>query len=138
MADPPRIKITDFELRRDMLPLALAAGAATLAAAARMWDAFVPSVGLFVILGSNVVRRAEWRGRKLPTLLTKRSVFREGLAALPHDVVTLVTVAVVFPVSSLITAMLFGTIWAWIGVGLSFVIALGAVAVSTIAVRHRT
>ena len=134
---PPEIRIRDFDSRRDLLPLAFAGAAIGLAAIAGMWDAVVPAVGLFVILSTNVVRRMEWRGRHLPTLITERSVFREGLRALPKDIVTLAVIAVVLPSGAIAVALISQTVWAWLGVILNCVIAFGALIALAIEIRRR-
>ena len=121
-----QIAIRDFNFGRDALPLIFCSGAIAITAIGGIWDGLIPSVGLFILLASNVARRIEWRGRGLPAALSGKSVFRYGIRALPDDVVTLTIAVIAIPAGNIATVILFGTVWAWAGLAFGIPIALFA------------
>lgn len=130
------IVIREFSFRRDVFPYLLGAAGIALSVIAHIWDGLIAVLVALAIVGSNLVRRIEWRGHSLSSVVGDRSIFSEGLQALPHDIVTLATALVVFPTSALITALVFRTTWAWIGLALGCLVAVGAAA-SLVAEVHR-
>ncbi len=120
------IAIKEFSFRRDVLPYLLGAVGVTLSVATQIWDGLVAVLVALAIVGSNLLRRIEWRGHSLSSVVGDRSIFTEGLRALPYDVMTLGTASAVFPASGLNIALVFQTTWAWVGLVLSCIVALGA------------
>ncbi len=106
------IGIKEFSFRRDVLPYLLGAVGITLSVATQIWDGLVAVLVALAIVGSNLLRRIEWRGHSLSSVVGDRSIFTEGLRALPYDVMTLTTASVVFPASGLTIALVFQTTWA--------------------------
>jgi len=138
VARAPLIRIRDFNFRRDALPALLAGAGLALAIAGGVWDGAVAVVVAFLIVSSNVVRRIEWRGRGMPGAIADRSVFREGIGALPNDVVTLAVIAFALPAGAIIVALSFPTVWAWIGVAVNSLISLAALTAMIIELRRRS
>jgi hypothetical protein len=89
-----------------------------------------------ILLGSNVARRVEWRGRGLPADLRDHSTFRDGFKALPNDTITLAVLVASWPLG-FVMALLYESAWSWAGVGLSSFIALAALARLIVLLRRR-
>lgn len=132
------IRIREFSPRRDVLPYLLAVAGIGLTAATQIWDGLVAILVVTAIAGTNSLRRIEWRGQSLSSIAGDRSIFTEGLRALPHDVITLATIIVTLPAAALTVAVLFQTPWAWLGLAINCLLALAAAIALILEVRRRS
>lgn len=137
MPREPLISIRDFTFRRDVLPFLLALTGLALVIAGRFWDALPGLVLVTIFAGSSTARRMEWRGRAVPARLTEASVFRQGIRALPRDVITLAVIAVTFPAAALVVLLMLPTVWAWLNLATGCLISLGALTALIIELRRR-
>ena len=132
------MRIRDFDPKRDVVPFALLALLIAIIIAGQVWDAIGAAVLVFALIMSGVLRRVEWHGKLLLDSLPDRSVFRDGLKALPYDIPTLIVLSVMLPAAALVTALFYQTVWAWIGVAIGSTTGLVALVALVLALRRHT